>query len=122
MDQINIDKTGPLPTYTIAMQGLAHINFDFKLLDGSGANKIDENQGVNAQDQFTFPVGTTMDNLNGRLLSLQGIAADFNGGAVPYDVTVTIKQGQTSSAMTVTKPAMTGGNAAFFGLARFNVQ
>jgi hypothetical protein len=121
MDKVNIDKTGPAPTYTISMQGLAHINFDFKLLDSSGGNKADENQGVNGKDEFTFNMGVPMSDLDGRLLSLLGVAADFNGGTIPYDVTVTIDQGATSTSMTVTKPAMTSGTATFFGLAKFNV-
>jgi hypothetical protein len=122
MDQVSVDKNGSVPTYTISMQGLAHINFDFKLFDSSGVNKANENQGVNGQDEFTFDIGVPMNDLNGRLLSLLGVAADFNGGAIPYGVTVTIKQGQNSTPMTVTTPPMVNGTANFFGLARFNVQ
>ena len=125
MDTVQLDRNGGTPTYTITLSGLVHINFDFKLLDNQGINKIDEKQGVNTtQPQFTFSLDAVpVAGLNDRILSLIGVAASFDGSSTPqYDVTVTIDQGGQSAAMTVTKPVLSGGSATFFGAVRFNVQ
>lgn len=124
MDDVRIDRAGAVPTYTITMGGLVHINFDFKLLDSAGTNKVDEKQGVNtAQPRFTFKLDAVpISGLDGRILSLVGVAASFDGSSTPqYDVTVTVDQGANSTPMTVTKPALSGGSATFFGSVKFTV-
>ena len=124
MDNITLDSHGPVPTYTISMEGLAHINFDFKLFDSSGSNKVAEQQGANTvKPEATFNLDAVpIAGLTDRILSLLGVAADFSGGASPYDVTVTVRQAENSTAMTIDKPAMRNGTATFFGSVRFNVQ
>ena len=113
MDLINIDARGPEPIYNIALEGLAEICFDF-----SGA---DDQKGANTDaPQFTFPL--PLANLNGNILSLLGVAADYDGGVIPYSVTVTIQQGPNSTPMTIDQPPMSGGTATFTGSAKFNVQ
>ena len=124
LDQVTLDGHGPVPTYTISMEGLAHINFDFKLFDSSGSNQAAGQQGVNtAKPESTFHLDVIpIAGLNGRILSLMGVAADFRGGICPYDVTVTVRQAENSTAMTIHKPSMTNGAATFFGSVRFDVQ
>jgi hypothetical protein len=124
LDQIQIDKNGPAPTYTIKIGGLVHIDFHFKLLDDSGTNKLDEKQGVNsAQPQFTFNLDAVpVSDLDGRILSLMAFVASFDGSSTPtYDVSVVVGQAGRSSPMTVTKPALSGGSAMVFASAQFKL-
>lgn len=113
MDVIEFDPGGSEPSYTIAMRGLAEICFAFE-----GA---DEQRGTNTEwPQFTFAL--PLSKLNGSVLSLVGVAADYNGGSVPYLVTLTVEQGSHSIPVTIVQPLMSGGTATFSASVRFIVQ